>query len=89
MDLHHFLIYSMSIRTQSMLKRSILGKSSNNDVQKHHRSHQRSRDYMKAELRKRDATKLFRYYAMKRSIKWYVIFLVTVNILSYRVTYLN
>lgn len=83
MDLPHFLIYYMSIRTQSMLERSILGKSSINDIQKHHRRHQQSREYMKAELKKRDATKLFKYFAIKRSIKWYVIFLFALNMLSY------
>lgn len=40
-----------------------------------HRRHQRTREYMKAELRKQSATKLSRYFSIKRSIKWYVFFL--------------
>lgn len=37
-----------------------------------HRPLQSTREYMKAELRKQNATKLSRYFSIKRSIKWYV-----------------
>lgn len=61
--------------TQSM-QRSMSKKSSNgpDDTKM---DHQQSRKGMKAALRKRDATKLFTYFAMKRSIKWYVELLFT------------
>lgn len=45
----------------------------------HRRRHQQRRKGMKAALRKRNATKLFKYFAMKRSIKWYVELLFTVD----------
>lgn len=70
------------IQTQSMVQRSMSEKSRTvpHETEKdHRRRHQQRRKGMKAALRKRNATKLFKYFAMKRSIKWYVELLFTVD----------
>lgn len=67
-----------------MPRRTMSEKSSNvpHDAHKDERRYQHSREHMKAVLRKRDPIKLFTYRAIKRSIKWFVIYLFTIDNMS-------